>query len=335
MTAPRLGVAIPFFHAFPGPEYVALAREIEARGYDSAWTGEVSGADAVTVMSVIAGATTRLRVGSAVVPIQTRTPIVLGLTGATLGHLAPGRVILGLGVSSRIIVEQWHGLPFKRPLAQLREVVNIVRLVMAGERVNFEGEFYRLQNFRMTAPPPSAPVAIYLAALGVESLELAGEIADGVILNWIAPESVPESVRHLETGARRAGRSLADFEIAAFIRTCVTDDPAAARDWLARDITGYATVDVYASAFRAAGWEAEIDAVNAAWKAGDRAGAVKQVSPRFLDGLGVVGSADFCRARMAAFTRAGLTLPVVFPFAPDPTRHDPRPTLLRTIRAFP
>lgn len=331
----RLGVVLPF-HAFPVADYLALARDVEARGYDSAWTGEVSGADAVTVMTLLASATSRLRAGCAVMPVQTRTPIVLGLTGATLGHVAPGRIALGLGVSSRVIVEQWHGLPFKRPLAQLREAVQIVRRVMAGERVTFEGEFYRVQNFRMTSPPPPAPPRIYLGALGREALELAGEIADGVVLNWVPPAFVPASVHHLEAGARRAGRTLEDFEIACFIRTCVTDDAAVARAWLARDITGYATVDVYASFFRAAGFGAEVDAIRAAWRAGDRAGAVTQVSARFLDGLGVVGSAAFCRERIAEFARAGLTLPVVFPFTPEagPGRA-PRPSLLRTIRTFP
>ena len=182
--------------------------------------------------------------------------------------------------------------------------------------MNFEGKFYRVKNFRLTVPPPAKPVRVVLAALGPEMLELAGEIADGVVLNWIPPETVPASIGHLESGARKAGRSLADFEIASFIRTCVTDDPTAARETLARDITGYATVDAYASFFRTAGFGDEVDALNAAWRAGDRSGAVKQVSPRFLEGLGVVGPEAFCRERIAEFTRAGLTQPVIVPFAP-------------------
>jgi len=143
---------------------------------------------------------------------------------------------------------------------------------------------------------------------------------------------VAASIGHIEAGARRAGRSLGDFEIAAFVRTCVTDEPAAARQWLARDITGYAIVDSYAAFFRSSGFTAEVDAVNVAWKAGDRAGAVTRVSPRVLDGLGVIGSAEFCRERVAQFAKAGLTMPVIMPFSPDA---DPRPSLLRTIRSFP
>jgi alkanesulfonate monooxygenase SsuD/methylene tetrahydromethanopterin reductase-like flavin-dependent oxidoreductase (luciferase family) len=205
-------------------------------------------------------------------------------------------------------------------------------MVAAGERVSFDGAFYRLKNFRLTTPPPSPPPRIVLAALGPEMLQLAGEIADGVVLNWIPPESVPAAIRHLDAGARRAGRTLDGFEIAAFIRTCVTDDATAARATLARDITGYAIVDVYASFFRGAGFAAEVDAVNAAWRAGDRAGAVGQISPRVLDGLGVVGDEATCRERLAAFERAGLTMPVVLPFTPAGA--EPRAALLRTLRAF-
>jgi probable F420-dependent oxidoreductase len=310
-----------------------MARETQARGYHTAWTGEVGGYDAFTIMATLAACTERLHVGSAVVPVQTRTPVLLGMSAAALGHLAPGRVALGLGLSSRIIVEQWHGLRFSAALAQIREAVQIIRLVTAGERVNFEGAFYRVKNFRLTAP--AAPARIVLAALGPEMLELAGEIADGVVLNWIPPEAVPASIAHLEAGAKKAGRTLEGFEIASFIRTCVTDEAATARAALARDITGYAIVDVYASFFRTAGFAAEMDALNARWKAGDRAGAVTEVTPRVLDGLGVVGDEAFCRERIAAFARAGLTMPVVLPFNPAAAAGgDPRPTLLRTLRAF-
>jgi probable F420-dependent oxidoreductase len=282
--------------------------------------------------AVIATHTERLHVANGVLPVQIRTPVLLGMATATLNHLAPGRFALGLGLSSRVIVEQWHGLSFTPALAQIREAVDIVRKVTSGERVNVEGKFYRVRNYRLTAPVPAAPVRIYLAALGPEMLELAGEIADGVLLNWIPPEAVPASIAHLEVGARRAGRTLENFEIASFVRTCVTDDAAAARETLARDVTGYATVDVYQAFFRTAGYADEVTAVSAAWTAGDRAGAVKRISPRMLDGLGVVGDEAYCRARIAEFARTGLTQPVIVPFAPAGAD---RAALLRTLRTFP
>lgn len=328
----RLGVAVPFSSTVRFADHLKLAQEAEARGYDTVWTGEVGGPDVVTTLTLLATNTKRVKIATGIVPVQTRTPIVLGMTAATLGTLAPGRIALGLGVSSNIIVGQWHGLPFERPLAQLREAVTIIRMVLAGERVNFEGKFYRLKNFRLLIPPPPQPVPIYLGALGPKTLQLAGEIADGVLLNWIPPEAIAESITQVEIGAKRAGRSLNRFEIACYIRVSVTDNPGPARQWLAREITGYCIVDSYARFFTACGFGSEVEAVNAAWKAGDRSGAVRQISQRFLDGLGVVGSADFCRQRLQDFAKAGLTQTVVFPFSADP---GPFPALLRTVQAFP
>jgi probable F420-dependent oxidoreductase len=328
----RLGIVLAGFTAAPLPELAAAAREAEARGYHTAWLGEVSGYDALVMSTVVATHTATLHVANGVLPVQTRTPVVLGMATASLNHLAPGRFALGLGLSSKTIVEQWHGLTFAPSLTQIREAVEIVRAVASGARVSHEGQHYRVKGFRLTSPPPAEPVRVYLAALGPEMLELAGEIADGVLLNWIPPEAVPASIERLSAGAGKAGRTLDGFEIASFVRTCVTDDAAAARETLARDVTGYATVDVYASFFRTAGYADEVAAVGAAWSAGDRSGAVARISPRMLDGLGVVGDEAFCRTRIAEFAASGLTQPVIVPFAPPGAD---RGALLRTLRTFP
>jgi probable F420-dependent oxidoreductase len=328
----RVGFVVPVQHPLPLGEQVSLVREAETRGYDSAWVFDGNGPDALTMVTYLVAATERLNVSTGITPVQTRSPVTLGITAATLGHLAPGRVALGLGISSRIIIGQWHGLPFLRPAAQLREAVSVIRTVLAGERVNFDGEFYHHKNFRLNMPPPPRPVPIYLGALGPKMLQLAGEIADGLVLNWVPLKAIPGAIGQVEIGAKRAGRSLDGFEIACFVRVSVTDHPEPARAWLARDITGYCIVDSYARFFRDCGYGAEVDAVNGAWQAGDRQGAVKQVSPKMLDGLGIVGPEQFCQARLEEFAKAGGTRPVVFPFSADP---DPRATLLRTLRTFP
>ena len=318
--------------ALPMAEFPALAREAETRGYRTAWVGEASGAEAIVLSTLIATHTTTIKIANGVIPVQTRTPIVYGQAAATLGHLAPGRFALGLGLSSEIIVGQWHGLPFAPSIQQMREAIQIIRMAAAGERVNFDGKFYRLKNFRLAIPAASPAPRIYLAALGPRMCELAGEVADGVLLNWLPPSAMAASVGHVEAGAKRAGRSLSDIDVAVYVRTCVTDEPAAVRETLARDITGYAIVSVYARFFAECGFAEEVEAVNAAWKAGDRAGAVKAISERALDGLGAVGSADFCREQMNAFARTGAT-PVVLPFAPPGP--GARASMLKTFRSFP
>lgn len=317
--------------ALPLAEFPAIAREAESRGYRTAWVGEASGAEAIVLSTLIATHTTTLKIANGVIPVQTRTPIVYGQAAATLAHLAPGRFGLGLGLSSEIIVGQWHGLPFSPSIQQMREAVQIIRMAAAGERVNFDGQFYTLKNFRLAIPAPPTPPKIYLAALGPKMCALAGEVADGVLLNWIPPSALPASIAHVEAGARKAGRSLADVDVAVYIRTCVTDDAAPARETLARDITGYAIVSVYARFFEECGFSEEVEAVNRAWKAGDRAGAVKGISERVLDGLGAVGTVDECRAQMDAVARTG-AVPVVLPFAPPGP--GARASMLRTFRSF-
>lgn len=332
MAPSRLGIVLGPFASLPPKELIATAREAEARGYHTGWIGEAAGVDAITTSAVVLSHTERLHMATGVIPVQVRTPVTFGLTLASLDHLAPGRFALGLGLSSPVIVGQWHGLRFSRAIGQIREAVAIIRAAATGERVNFEGTYYQVKNFRFFGPIPERPPRIVLAALGPQMLELAGEVADGVLLNWIPPEAIPAAIARVEAGARRAGRSLADVEIAAFVRVCVTTDVGPARDLLARDITVYGTVNVYQDFFRAAGYAREIDALDAAWKAGDRAGAVKQLTPRVLDGLGVVGDEAFCRARLEDFARAGLTMPVIAPFTHE---KDAPAALLRTLRAFP
>ena len=318
--------------ALPLGEFPALGREAETRGYRTGWVGEASGADAIVLSTLIATHTSTLQIANGVIPVQTRTPIVYGQAAATLAHLAPGRFALGLGLSSEIIVGQWHGLPFAPSVQQMREAVQIIRMVAGGERVNFDGRFYKLKNFRLSVPAPSPAPRIYLAALGPRMCELAGEVADGVLLNWIPPSAVPASLRHVEAGAARAGRSLADVDVAVYVRTCVTDEREAVREALARDITGYATVSVYARFFAECGFAEEMATVNAAWKSGDRAGAVKGITSRVLDGLGAVGPADVCRERLGAFAAEGVT-PVVVPFSPPGP--SARASMLGTFRTFP
>src|SRR5262245_46381689 len=150
----------------PLAEFPALAHEAEERGYRTAWVGEASGAEAIVLSTLIATATTTLGIANGVIPVQTRTPIVYGQAAATLAHLAPGRFGLGLGLSSEIIVGQWHGLPFSPSIQQMREAVQIIRMAAAGERVNFEGRFYTLKNFRLAIPAPAQAPRICLAALG-------------------------------------------------------------------------------------------------------------------------------------------------------------------------
>jgi alkanesulfonate monooxygenase SsuD/methylene tetrahydromethanopterin reductase-like flavin-dependent oxidoreductase (luciferase family) len=238
------------------------------------------------------------------------------MTAASIAQLAPGRLRIGVGVSTPNIIQAWHGIPYDRPLARLRAYLTIIRQALAGQRVTYEDGSYALRNFRLGLPAPQPAIPIYAAALNPRMLQLAGELADGVILNWIPEEQVPSALEHLKAGAATAGRTLADLDIACLVRVCVTNDTGAARQWLRREITGYAIVEAYQRYFRRIGFGEETEDINAKWQAGDRSRAVEAVSDRMTDQLAVFGTAPQCRARLARFLSAGVNLPIVFPFSP-------------------
>jgi probable F420-dependent oxidoreductase len=312
----RLGIAIPIQHPLAVTECIQLAQRAENAGYDSIWIPEVVGADAFVLMTAMAGVTTHLRLGTGIVPILTRTPSLLAMTAASVAQLAPGRVHVGLGISTPTIIQNWHGIPYDRPLARLRAYVTILRKALAGERVTLEDGGYALHNFRLGLPAPPQPIPIYIAALNPRMLQLAGELADGVILNWLPEEQIPWALGHLQTGVTKAGRTLADLDIACLVRVCVTDEASAARQWLRRELTGYATVEAYRRYFQQIGFRTEVEAINAKWRVGDRSGAMAEVSERMTDRLAVFGTAAQCRARLGQFAKVGITLPIVFPFSP-------------------
>src|SRR3989442_724898 len=206
-----------------------VAEHAEILGYESLWIADTgAGPDAFVVAAVAAGVTRRARIGTAVIPVYTRALPVHAAGAGSVAQLAPGRFVLGLGVSSETIVDTWGGVPFEKPFARMRETVAVLRQMLAGERVSFEGKTVRTKNFRLVSPPPR-PVPIYIAALMPPMLELAGEIADGVILNFMPVEAVPRMLAHVRKGAERAGRDGAELEVVARFQTLVTDDVPRAR----------------------------------------------------------------------------------------------------------
>jgi probable F420-dependent oxidoreductase len=234
----------------------------------------------------------------------------------SLAQLAAGRVVLGIGASSETIVDAWGGVPFSRPLNRIRETVGVLRSMLAGERVTFEGRTIRTRGFRLVSPPPR-PVPIYLAALMPPMLELAGEIADGVILNFMPVEAVPRMLGHVRRGAERAGRDASQLEIVSRFQTIVTDDVAAARGAIRHMMGPYFATSVYNRFVAWCGFPDEAAAILAGWQAKDRARNLAAVTDEMIDRIAVIGPAAHCRERLHAFAEAGVTTPMVHPFLFD------------------
>jgi len=204
-------------------------------------------------------------------------------------------------------------VPFRRPLARMRESVGVLRQMLAGERVTFEGKTVRTRNFRLVSPPPR-PVPIYVAALMPAMLELAGEIADGVILNFMPVDAVPRMLAHVRAGAERAGRDPAGLEVVSRFQTIVTDDVPAARAALRHMMGPYFATSVYNRFVAWCGFAEEARAIDAGWRAKDRTQNLAAVTDEMIDRLAIIGSAEECRAQLARFVAAGVTTPMIQPF---------------------
>jgi len=225
----KIGVILPYEGGLPFADALEMTERAEALGFDSVWVPEAWGTDAVSSLGALAARTERIRLGTGIVNVFSRTPTLLGQTAATLDLISNGRFILGLGTSGHQVVTGWHGMAFDRPLQRMRETVEIVRRVLRQERLRFKGEVFTLdQGLKLLARPVRDAVPIFLATLTPGGLRLTGEVADGWIPTLFSPDHLDLFRPELEAGARAAGRSLDSLEIAPYVPVLIDDDRSAA-----------------------------------------------------------------------------------------------------------
>jgi F420-dependent oxidoreductase-like protein len=289
------------------PTAVDLVRTAERLGYESVWVTHGLGRDSFLVLAAYGASTARIGLGNGVVPIYPRHPVAMAQAALTLNEMTAGRFRLGIGVSHAASMQDMLGLRVVEPLTAMREYVAVLRGAL-GDGSDFSGRHYRAR-WAMAVPRRPAAPPIYLAALSTKMLELAGEIADGVILWLCPPQYVREvAVPALTRGRRRTGRPLEGFEIVAAVPLAVTDDRAAALTAFRAELARYATLPFYRAMLAAAGLGAELAAF-------DRDGAVPSA---MAEALGALGSVEAARDYVDAYRRAGVTLPAIRPITfPD------------------
>ena len=290
-------------------ERVKLA---ESLGYEAVYITHVAGRESLTVLTVYAQQTERIRIGTGVVPIYTRTPATMAQTAATIDELSGGRLNLGLGVSHRPVVEGWHGQAIDRPVAEMREYVAIVRAILRGENPP-QGEKWQT-GFHLAGLAPRPELPIYVAALSPAMLRLAGEVADGVVLwlcnpRYIADVVVPE----VTAGLERAGRSAASFDVVAAVPGAYTDDPGAAYAAMRKDLIPYFGLPFYRAMIERSGFGEDISAYDAA--AGDLEAMQAAVSDGFLEELTAVGDDAALQAGLERYRAAGAISPCIGPIS--------------------
>ncbi|MGH7665753.1 MAG: LLM class F420-dependent oxidoreductase [Candidatus Dormibacteria bacterium] len=304
-TGVRLGLGLGYWGAGPPRDAAELVREAERLGFDSVWTSEAYGSDALTPLAWWGSTTTRLRLGTAVAQIHGRTPAATAMAAATLDHLSGGRFILGLGASGPQVVEGWHGAMFAPQLETTREYFAIVRQILRREGpLHFAGQRYQLPRpggegkpLTLTVHPLRARLPVWLAAQGPRNTALAGEVADGWLAGFFAPRASDWQRRALAAGfARRdPGLSAQDFEVAASLFLVVDDDLERAADrvrpMLALYIGGMGSRrrNFYFDLFSRMGLEEDATRVRDLYLTGDHDAAVRAVSTRLVEEVALVG----------------------------------------------
>jgi alkanesulfonate monooxygenase SsuD/methylene tetrahydromethanopterin reductase-like flavin-dependent oxidoreductase (luciferase family) len=292
-------------------ERVQLAERL---GYEAVFSTHIAQRDGLMTLAAYAAGTERIKLGTGVIPAFPRHPVGLAYEAATLDEFSGGRLILGVGTSHRITMENWYGFDMSKPLSQLKEYVSILRSIFTTGRAEQRGEFYNV-NFGFMGYGARADLPIYISGLSKNTLQFAGAAADGVILWACLPSYVREVVvPNVRAGAEKAGRDPSACTIVAAVPSCVTDDIGSARDAFRKDFFVYMTLPFYRAAIEGAGYGAEIEAFDKALATGDMASARAAISDGMLEAFAGIGDAATVRAKIAEYREAGVTLPAVGPF---------------------
>jgi F420-dependent oxidoreductase-like protein len=301
-----------------------LIKQAETMGFDSVWTAEAYGNDAVTAAAWILAQTQKIRVGTAIMQMPARTPAMCAMTTMSLDQLSGGRFIAGLGASGPQVVEGWHGVPYGKPVTRTKEYIKIMRKIMEREGpVEFEGQIYQLplkgEGTTGLGKPlksildASPNVPIYTASITPAGLRCAAEVADGVFPVWMDPDKYSVVGEHLDAGFAKAGngKSLENFDVAPFVMVSMNDDLDAAfnalRPWLALYIGGMGAKgrNFYTDYTTRLGFGEVAARIQDLYLSGQKAEAEALVPNELLDAVSLIGPADRIRERLSRWKEAG------------------------------
>ncbi|MEI7991369.1 MAG: LLM class flavin-dependent oxidoreductase [Actinomycetota bacterium] len=299
-------------------EDVEFVRECERMGVTSVWIPEAWGYDALTPLAHLAAVTSTMKLATGIVQVGARSPAMLAMQAMSVQQMSGGRLVLGLGSSGPRIMEAWHGVPFQKPVATMRETIEIVRQIARGDRLEHHGEVYDLplagagRGIRSMVQPV-APIPMVIAALGPKNLELTGEIADGWLGNAFMPEHADVFLDPIRVGCARAGRTIDQLDLVMPVAVEITDNPEEAGR---RHAGGYAFTigamgppgkNFYNRAFSAQGYGDDVAAVYELWQAGKREDAAARVPFDIGFRTNLLGPPEVIRDRVRLYRDAGMT----------------------------
>lgn len=285
-------------------EVLRCAKIADEHGAESVWIPESWGREAFVTLGSIAVLTRHVLLGTGIVGIYSRSPASIAMAATTLDTLSNGRALLGLGASSKAIVENWHGMRFSNHVNRMREYVELVRLVCKGRKVSYNGRFSKIDNFKLGFKPVREWIPIYVAAVNERMLNLASDIADGAILFLRPIDELRQTINRL---SKRKG-----FDIACVVMTAISDDPELARDRVRKTLAFYVAVGrIYSEFLASHGFADEVDQITSEYRKNDLENIHKFVSDRMLDAVAIAGTPEECRKRFNMFMEAGISLPII------------------------
>lgn len=314
-----IGIGSAYYNGEDWDSLVDYAVEADAMGVDFVWSAEAWGMDAIVPLAYLAGRTKNIKLGTGIVQISSRVPSMIAMTTQSMATVSNDRFVLGLGVSGPQVVEGLHGASFAHPMARLRECVDIIRLGLASERLQYEGKHYQLPRpggegkpIRLSQPPRK-DMKIYLATLGPKSLEMTGEIADGWLGTSFIPECADVFLDPIKKGLATSGRTLADMDIQVGGSFEIGDDVErmieARKPAMAFTLGGMgsAQTNFYNDAFRRSGYEAAAIEVQDLWVNGKKDEAARRVPDEMILKTNLIGTEDMIRERLRVYRDAGVT----------------------------
>jgi len=290
---------------------------------DSIWIPETWGMDCCSILSAISNIAKRPQLGSSIINVYSRSPSLIAMSAATLDTISNGRFILGLGTSSKPIVEDWHGLEFKNPIHTMREYVKIIRLIISGEKVSYDGKTFHLKNFGLLIQPPRKEIPIYLAAINQKMVDLAWEIANGVIFYLRPLPELKKTIQKMQLKKK--------IDVACQIITCVSEDSQKSITRAKQTIAFYVSVGkIYREFLALNGFQEETIAIFDEYKKKGLKDNHEFVTDEMVNSLSICGNPDDIKKKIQQFVEVGVDLPIL-QFNPVGNVHDSFELLTKTL----
>jgi coenzyme F420-dependent oxidoreductase len=325
----KIGLVIPYWSDITKSELIEVARLAEELRFHSLWIPEMWGRDSFSLLALLAVHTKKINLGAGIVSVFSRTPATIAQTVATLDEISDGRMILGLGTSGPVVIEDWHGMKFEKPLQRTREYIQIIRMILNGDRVNYSGEIFKLKNFRLQFTPQRKGIPIYIASIGPKNIHLTGELADGWIPFLVPKEYIQDAKKELVAGAGVTGRNVSQIMLCPYIPACVSKDvdlsKKVVREHIAYYVGGMGTF--YYNVISRYGFRDDADRIVTAWKRGSKTQAIQSVSDSMIDSVAIVGTAGEGRKKLEEFRQSGADLPILI-FPPKASREMVKETIV-------